>query len=93
MHVTQSVMCACVHKQTHRGTHASDAGADRKEWRAVIEALLADSGEVAIRTNQHLGTDRRLPPVKVKGDSVVLLIILSHLYRGRTDALFMCLAK
>ena len=54
-----------------------------KQGWPIIEALLADPGKVAICSNQHLCTDRWVPPVKVDGDSILVLIVLCHLQHGR----------
>ena len=54
-----------------------------KQGWPIIEALLADSGKVAICSNQHLCSDRWVAPVKVDGNSVHVLIMLCHLQHGR----------
>ncbi len=65
------------------GLYCCRCSAYCKQGWPIVEALLSDSGEVAICSNQHLCTDGWVAPVKVDCDSALILIVLSHLQHGR----------
>ena len=76
--------------QTYKNMQQKGEGSHRKLRGAIVEALFAYFGKVAISTNQKFGVHRWLVSVKVQHDTMFVCIImceLQHAHNRHCDAL------